>query len=1055
MDLNFIKGQFTEEELENAIITLFKEQDYDHVLGETLHRKHEDILIEDDLRIYLKNKYKSENLSEKELTTIINRLKLIPAQPLYIGNREAFWLINEGFDLQRDDPNKIALHINYIDFEDTKNNSYKVINQYSVQGERLRRPDMLLFINGIPVAIFEFKSAIKEDTTIADAWKQIHIRYCRDIPKLMKYCFLSVISDGSNTRLASIFTPYEYYYSWNKVNEEEKVSDGISSLFTMVKGAFSKERVTAILRDFVYYPDENGKELAIITRYPQFFAANKMLKNISQHLKPEGDGKGGTYFGATGCGKTYTMLFLARLLALRKRDTFNNPTIVILTDREDLDTQTSELFEVSKRYLHDKNVRSIENRDDMAKTLRNIESGGVFVTTIQKFCESTGLLSPRYNIICISDEAHRTQTNTGSKLKITDKGAETTFGFAKYLRDSFPNATYCGFTGTPIDETLAVFGNIVDSYTMKESSDDGITVRITYEPRLARVIVSDEQAKEIQKYYDKCTDEGSNPEHVEESKRAMSQLERVLINPDRLKKLAADIVDHYEKLCAEKPNIVQKAMIVCASRPLAFELFKRIVAIRPDWNIPMKSENEAALTEDQRDKLIPLEKIKLVATQGQDDEKELFDLCGTKEYRSKLDKQFKNNNSNFKIAIVVDMWITGFDVPSLAVMYIDKPLQKHTLIQTISRVNRVFEGKEKGLVVDYIGIKEDMMEAIKRYGDPKESPVDELAISLSIFRNHLSLIDDLLHNFKSDKFFYGDPLERLVCLNSAAEYVQTSKEMERRFMDLSRKLKAAYEICFPSGELTDQEVSKAQFYLAIRSIIYKQTKGDAPDTETMNRVVEKMVQDAISCTGVENIINVDKTEDMFSEDFLKQLDKIDLPISKFNALLKLLRKAISQYGKVNKLKSIDFDERLKKVVEKYNNRDKMVFTSEVVDDFVNDLSDELLRIFSDLHKDKTSFEKMGISYEEKAFFDILIKVRDVHQFNYDDDKCLVLAKKIKELVDDKAQYADWSTRDDIKNQLNMDLTVLLYQNGYPPEWDEEVFEKVMEQAENFKKYSVI
>jgi type I restriction enzyme R subunit len=927
-----------------------------------------------------------------------------------------------------------------------------VINQYSVQGERLRRPDMLLFINGIPIVIFEFKTAIKEDKTTHDAWEQIHIRYCRDIPKLMKYCFLSIISDGANTKMGSIFTPYEYYYAWNKANDDEKVSNGISSLFTMIKGAFAIDRVTAILRDFVCYPDDSKKDTAIITRYPQFFAANKMIANIKAHLKPAGDGKGGTYFGATGCGKTYIMLFLSRLLALREREAFNNPTIVIIADREDLDTQTSELFVASKRFLHDSNVRSIESRQDLNEALGGSASGGVFITTIQKFCESTGLLSERSNIICISDEAHRTQTNTGAKLKKTDQGVFTTFGFAKYLRDSFPNATYCGFTGTPIDETIAVFGPVVDSYTMKESSDDGITVRIAYEPRLARVILSEEQAKVIQQYYDKCTADGANPEQVEESKRAMSEMQRVLGHPDRLKRLAVDIVTHYVALCSEKPEIVQKAMIVCADRKLALQLLKEITTIRPDWNVPRKAENESELTEEQLDKLIPLEKIKMVATQGDDDEKELYDLCGTKDYRQKLDKQFKNNDSNFRIAIVVDMWITGFDVPSLAVMYVDKPLQKHTLIQTISRVNRVFEGKDNGLVVDYIGIKQDMLEAVKKYGGPQESPIDEIAISLSIFRNHLALIDELLHSFNASKFYTGEPLERLICLDAAAEFVQTIKEMETRFMGLSRKLKAAYEICFPSGELSDEEVTKAQFYLAIRSIIYKQTKGDAPDAEVMNRVVEKMVQEAISCTGVENIVNADKAEDLFGDEFMKQLDEVNLPITKFNALLKLLRKAVSGYAKVNKVKAIIFNERLKQVVDTYNNRDKLVFTSEVVSDFVNGLSDELLKIFADLQADKTSFDKLGITYEEKAFYDILVKVRDEHKFKYEDEKCLILAKKIKELVDDKSQFADWSSRDDIKNQLNMDLTILLYKNGYPPEWDEEVFEQVLEQAENFKKW---
>jgi type I restriction enzyme R subunit len=547
--------------------------------------------------------------------------------------------------------------------------------------------------------------------------------------------------------MGSIFTPYKFYYSWNKAIDQDKVSNGISSLLTMIEGAFAKDRILKLLRDFIFYPDDSNKDEVIVCRYPQFFAAQKMLDSVKSHMRPAGDGKGGTYFGATGCGKTYTMLFLSRLIALRDNEAFNNPTIVILEDREDLDTQTSELFVTAKRYLHEADVRSIESRDDLEKTLRDKPSGGVYITTIQKFCENTGLLSDRSNIICISDEAHRTQTGIGAKLKKTDKGVYTTYGFAKYLRDSFPNATYCGFTGTPIDETIAVFGQVVDSYTMKESSDDGITVRIAYEPRLARVILSDEQAKEIQKYYEQCIAEGSNPEQVEESKRAMSSMAAILGHPDRIKKLATDVVEHYESLCSEKPEVVQKAMIVCADRPLAFKVLKAIEAIRPDWFVANKAENEDELSEDQLDKLVALPKINLVATQGQNDEKELYDICGTKEYRKMLDKEFKNNDSNFKIAIVVDMWITGFDVPSLAVMYIDKPLQKHTLIQTISRVNRVFDGKDKGLIVDYIGIKNDMMEAVKRYGSPQESPIDELNISIGIFRNHLALIDELMSGF--------------------------------------------------------------------------------------------------------------------------------------------------------------------------------------------------------------------------------------------------------------------------------------------------------------------
>lgn len=1055
MDYVFEKGNFTEYDLENAIIQLFHEgEHYDYVHGDDIHRKLEDVIIIDDLKKYILSKYAPYHLTPTEVKTIINKvIDVGSSASLYSKNKEAYYLVTEGFDFVREDVTKVGLHIDFIDFDTPENNVFKVVNQFSVKDLSVRRPDLVIFINGVPICICEFKTAVKEDTTIYDAWKQVTIRYTRDIENLMKYCFLAVISDGANNRLGSIFTPYEFFYSWNKVNDEEKVSNGISSLLSLIRGAFAKDRILAILRDFVYYPEIEEKEQEIVCRYPQFFAANKMVENIKNHLKPFGDGKGGTYFGATGCGKTYTMLFLSKLLMQRFSSVFHNPTIIIITDREDLNNQARDVFAGAKRYLHDNDIRAFESRQDLHDTLLTKESGGVYITTIQKFCEGTGLLSDRGNIICISDEAHRTQIEKKGNVKRTEDGIIDSKSFAQYLKASLPNATRVGFTGTPIDETIAVFGDIVDQYTMKESSDDGITVRIAYEPRLARVIVSDEQAREIEEYYKKCEIEGSTEDQIQASKKAMSSISAILGHPDVLKKLARDIVTHYEQLCAEKPEIIQKGMIVCPDRPLAYALYQQIIAIRSEWAIAKKCENESLLTRDELDELMDIPFINLVATQGQDDPKPLYDLCGTKEYRQKLDRLFKNNKSNFKIAIVVDMWITGFDVPSLAVMYINKPLKRHTLIQTISRVNRVFEGKDKGLIVDYIGIKNSMLEAIKIYGSPQESPVDEIKLSIEIFRNHLSLIDELMKDFNATKFYVGDPLERLLCLNAAAEYVQLSKEMQDRFMSLTRKLKAAYNICFPTGELKEEEIRQAQFFLATRSIIYKQTKGDAPDTEIMNRVVEEMVKKALACTGVENIMDTNKEIDIFSEEFLEELNKIKMPITKFNALLKLLRQAISSYGRVNKVKAQEFNEMLKDVVARYNTRDKLIFTSEVVADFVDNLSDELINIIKMLKEDKTSFEQMGISFEEKAFYDILIKVRDTHGFPYADEKCLILAKEIKKLVDDKAQYADWSTRDDIKSQLNMDLIVLLYENGYPPEWNSEVYEKVLEQAENFKKYN--
>ena len=1042
-------AKFSEAQFEQAIVELFQDNGYDYVNGDMLHRKFDEVLLEDDMKSFLSRRY--PDITKTELEKIINKIKYVPNTPLYMGNREAFYLVNEGFNLQRDDSSKGALHIEYIDFETPENNIFKVVNQFTVRNIQERRPDMLIFINGIPVVIFEFKSAINENTTIYDAWKQINIRYNRDIPSLMKYTFLSVISDGANTKLGSIFTPYEYYYSWNKIDDDVNIPDasGIESLFTMIYGAFTKSRLINILRDFIYYPDSDKKETAIITRYPQFFAATKMLENIKEHLKPLGDGKGGTYFGATGSGKTNTMLFLSRLLGTHYRDVFQSPTVIILVDREDLSNQTSKLFEGSKRYLKTENIKTIGSRAELKKELSINESGGVYITTIQKFEEATGLLSERNNIICISDEAHRTQTNTGAKLKYTDAGVETSYGFAKYLRDSFPNATYAGFTGTPIDDTIHVFGQVIESYTMKESTEDGITVRISYEPRLARVIINPEQVTEIDSYYKEAENKGTNTEQIEASKRTMSKVTQILNHPDRIRKVAADIAEHFEKVVNTKPKIVQKAMIVCLNREHAFKVYQELAKIRPDWFVAKKTDRND-LSKQELEKLEALPKVNIVATRNKDDELEMYNLLGDSNHRKMLDTQFKNNNSNFQIAIVVDMWITGFDVPSLSVMYIDKPLQKHTLIQTISRVNRVFEGKDRGLIVDYIGIKRAMLEAVKKYGNDQDGLIETLDVTLKIFRNQLSIINDLLTNFDGTDFYKGSPVERLLCLNRGAEYVQRSDEMEKRFMYHSRRMKLAYEIVYPSGELSDDEAETAQFYLAVRSIIYKQTKGTSPDTETMNKHVQTMIENAIASTGVEDIINNEKL-DLFDEGFINELNQLGMPITKYNALLKLLGRAIDQYGRTNKVKAIEFSKRLEKVVDAYNNRDKQIFVSAVTSDFIDSLSDEIMNILKDLRDDMESFKKLGITYEEKVFYDILIKVRDDHDFEYEDEKCIELAKAIKELVDDKSQYADWASREDIKSQLNMDLTILLYENGYPPQWNDEVFEQVLGQAENFKK----
>ena len=503
-------------------------------------------------------------------------------------------------------------------------------------------------------------------------------------------------------------------------------------------------RIRDIIRNFIFLPDSSKKDEKIVCRYPQYYAARALYDNIIKAQKPQGDGKGGTYFGATGCGKSFTMLFLTRLLM--KSEHFESPTIILITDRTDLDDQLSGQFTNAKTYVGDNTIVSVESRPDLRDRIQGRESGGVFLTTIHKFTEDTELLTERTNVICISDEAHRSQTNLDQKIRITEKGVEKSFGFAKYLHDSLPNATYVGFTGTPIDATLDVFGRVVDEYTMTESVKDEITVRIVYEGRAAKVALQNSELQKIEEYYKVAEEDGANEYQVQESKNQSANMNAILGDPDRLQAIAEDFVKHYEKRVDEGATVEGKAMLVCSSREIAYDIYKNIIALRPEWAVVKKAALGTKLTDREKREIKPIERIKLIMTRGKDDPKAMYDLLGTKEYRKELDRQFKSGKSNFKIAIVVDMWLTGFDVPFLDSIYIDKPIQQHNLIQTISRVNRKFAGKNKGLVIDYIGIKKQMNLALAKYNKGDQQNFEDIRESLVVVRNHLDLLGKILHS---------------------------------------------------------------------------------------------------------------------------------------------------------------------------------------------------------------------------------------------------------------------------------------------------------------------
>ncbi|MBK9504650.1 MAG: type I restriction endonuclease subunit R [Bacteroidetes bacterium] len=1066
--------KFTEEKLEKAFTELLGQEGFPHHLGITITRKPEEVLIEEDLQNFLLTHYAGQGITVNEIKSIILQLKSLSSSDLYESNKTFLKILSDGFILKRETRSQKDIYIQLIDYaglnkhrqptedqlislvtEEDKEylkdkNIYKFVNQLEILGTEKRIPDGIVYINGLPLVVFEFKSAIREEATIYDAFKQLTVRYRRDIPELFKYNAFCVISDGVNNKSGSFFAPYEFFYAWRRVAGLAKDVDGIDSMFTLVQGMFHKNRLRDIIRNFIYIPDSSKKNEKIVCRYPQYYAARALYDNIKKAQKPEGNGKGGTYFGATGCGKSFTMLYLTRLLM--KSEYFESPTIVLITDRTDLDDQLSGQFTNAKNFIGDNTVVSVESRAHLRELIQGRQSGGVFLTTIHKFTEDTELLTNRTNVICISDEAHRSQVNLDQKVKVTEKGVTKTFGFAKYLHDSLPNATFVGFTGTPIDATLDVFGKVVDAYTMTESVKDEITVRIVYEGRAAKVLLNNSKLKEIEEYYAKCAEIGSNENQIEQSKKEMAQMYAIIGDPDRLKEVANDFVKHYENRITEGATVKGKAMFVCSTREIAYELYKNILQLRPDWNEIRSAEEGAILTDKDKREVKPIERIKLIATRGQDDPKEMFDLLGTKEQRKELDRQFKNENSNFKIAIVVDMWLTGFDVPFLDSIYIDKPIQRHNLIQTISRVNRKFEGKNKGLVVDYIGIKNQMNLALKQYSEGDKDNFEDIAESIIIVRNHLDLLAKLFHTFDSSKYFKGTTIQQLNTLNLAAEHIQQTKELETRFMALVKRLKAAYDICAGSEQLTQSERDYTHFYLAVRSIVFKLTKGNAPDTAQMNTKVREMIKEALQSDGVEEIFKLSEEaeteQDIFDEDYLAKIEKIKLPNTKIKLLQQLLAKVIGEIRKVNKVKGIDFSKKMQALVERYNNRDANdILRSEVYEEMANALTN----LIWEVHKEFSAGDELGIDFQEKAFYDILKELCIKYDFKYPDDKMIELAKAVKDLVDGQAKFPDWNKRDDIKSALKVGLILLLDEFGYPPVERDEVYIEIFEQAENFKK----
>lgn len=1101
-------GHYCESEYEYAFIQLLEAEDWNYISGKQINRENKrDVLIADDFKKFVSAS--SPELTEDEVVKIFDNIRLVGSESDFTTLHKVYGWMVDGiqFTLQ----NGVAKMIPLIDFDNPKNNIFRVVNQLTIEytnnGQKEnRRPDVLLYVNGMPLCVIELKNPADANATVYDAWEQINIRYWRDIPHLLHYCPLACISDGVKTRLGTVRTPYEHFYAWRRVNDGDKLSTlPFAETETMIKGVYFPERFLEIFRDYIYFQDSiyDKNEVEIVCRYPQFFASKLLKQSIINSVVTK-SGKGGTYFGATGCGKTYTMAFLARQLALRCTDIpqIGSPTIILIVDRDELQKQGAKLFTKSKEFLNLGEVSVVKSRAQLREELGARQSGGFYICTIQKFCDreddKIGLINDRQNIICFSDEAHRTQLEHSKKIQFSKDADENMKAmvskpYAKVLKEAFPQATFVGFTGTPIAETYQTFGDEIDRYTMDQAVADGLTVPIKYHPRIAKVLLDNNKVKEIENYYKKCAEDGATKDDIEASKRAMSSMEVILAEPSRLERLATDIHDHYIMSCECNPDRVQKAMIVCSSRKIAYSLLLKFKEKYPEWFEEKKTPDWITATKQELNELKPMPFMAMVSSVGSNDEAEMYNYLGgvKNDKRSEeLDAAFKQEKSNFHIVIVVDMWITGFDVPSLTYLYNDKPLKKHLLIQTISRVNRKYPGKDYGMIIDYIGIRNNMREAMKVYGGNNSvAPTsDDVEQATSVFREELEILKSQFTGYDLTPFLNPncDPVERYKLLSKAAEYVFLSTKLlntegnggsyqvsfKTYFLKTVKRMRGAFDICQPSGNLKEDESALAQCFMAIAGFVRKMSGTSEVDTDTMNRAVSKMVEEALRYNQVESVLESGEEEDIFSPEYFEKLSDVKMPATKLELLIKMLRKQIKEFSKVNQLAAKTFQEMLEKTIAIYHERRKHISAEEAgatqeqaSEDIIKNATEQALQILRQMNESRESFRKIGLTFEEKAFYDILVSLRDQYNFEYGEDKdiggmivndrCKSLAKKVKEIIDTKSSFSDWLNNQNVRNQLKLDIKICLVKNGYPPQYSPEVFIKVMEQVENFEENSDI
>lgn len=1012
-----MSGVYTEADYENSIIELFQNTlEYEYIYGPDIERDFYSPLYEDVLMDSLR--HLNSDLPEDAILEAIYKLKNIENGELVQKNATFMDYLQNGIPVRYflDGEDRSAI-VYLVDYKNVENNSFIIANQWTFIENSNKRPDIILFLNGLPVVLVELKSPSREETDASEAYRQLR-NYMKEIPSMFVYNAICVMSDQLTSKAGTITSGEDRFMEW-KTKDGDYENTQYAQFDTFLEGIFQKERLLDIIKNFICFSNEGINSFKILAGYHQYFAVRKAVESTKKATIT--DGKGGVFWHTQGSGKSLSMVFYAHLL----QEALDSPTIVVLTDRNDLDDQLYGQFAKCKDFLRQDPMQA-ESRENLKTLLAGRQANGIIFTTMQKFEESYEPLSERNNIIVMADEAHRGQYGLAEKIKIVknDAGkeeAKRVIGTARIIRNSLPNATYIGFTGTPISSkdrsTREVFGDYIDIYDMTQAVEDGATRPVYYESRVIKLNLDQEILDKIDAEYDLMALNADN-EVIEKSKRELGQMEAVLGNDNTINSLVCDILEHYGN---NRENLLTgKAMIVAYSRPIAMKIYKRILELYPDWS----------------------EKVGVVMTSGNNDPEEWRQIIGNKHHRDELAKKFKDNNSPMKIAIVVDMWLTGFDVPSLATMYVYKPMAGHNLMQAIARVNRVFRDKEGGLVVDYVGIATALKQAMndytsrdkKNYGD-----TDVAKVAYPKFMEKLAVCRDKFHGYDYSKFRNGTDLERAKAISGAVNFIIGREKVDDKdsFVKEALMLHQALSLC---SSLVDEESRfEAAFFEAVRVLVIRLTVtgvGKKISLPEMNARINELLKQSIKSDGVINLFSDIKEEfSLFDPKFLQEVANMKEKNLAVELLKKLIAEQVSVYRRTNVVKSEKFSDIMQRAINSYLNG--MLTNEEVIE--------EMLKLAKQIASEQKEGNKLGLNSDELAFYDALTKPQAIKDF-YENEELIAITKELTETLR-KNKTIDWQKRESARAKMRMLIKKLLKKHKYPPEGMEDAVQTVMTQCE--------